>query len=197
MKPLVPPKPLDEILDAIGHEITFNSFSKERDYKAFIEPRRRVLEYVSDAEKQAGNIRDERLQRNAWFVLNRVRRQFPDSYLILEEQYKEWVIANEFVGAELVDLADMIRADRAVAKAKPIRKPLGKIPALVFDHLLTLPEHKALNGPEILKWMADEHGIFKTERDLYKEILPPIKPFGLRNDPRIGYSIPLAARPTK
>jgi len=88
---------------------------------------------------------------------------------------------------------EKMRSD-SIATAAVRRKPLGEIPALLYEHLLTLPEHKAMNGPAILEWLAKKSHVV-SEDTFYKDILPVLEPYGLMNKKRIGYHIPLSERP--
>jgi hypothetical protein len=96
------------------------------------------------------------------------------------------------------------RTQAIVAKLKilssertPIREPLGTNASLLYEKLITLPEHVGITGPAVLDWFSEEHGKIVDQSTLTKEILPPLKPYGLRNKPKIGYFIPLAERPNK
>jgi hypothetical protein len=83
------------------------------------------------------------------------------------------------------------------AKTKPAqRQPLGKNGRLLYRKLCALPEDEAMTNPEILDWFAGKK-LFIDAGALTKDILPPLRPYGLKNTPRIGYSIPLADRPKK
>jgi hypothetical protein len=74
------------------------------------------------------------------------------------------------------------------------RKPLGKLARLVYEHLIKLPEHIAMTGPDILTWLASK-GHITSDDTWFNEIRPALLPFGLQNVPRIGYYIPLSVRP--
>ena len=104
-------------------------------------------------------------------------------------------------GSVLEAVENLGRAESVIAKvlgiaAKPDRQPLGKFSALVYEKLIELPEYKAMTGPAILDWLARK-GHDVSEDRLNKEILPPLWPWGMKNKKKIGYYIPLSARPEK
>ena len=76
------------------------------------------------------------------------------------------------------------------------REPLGEIAGIIYEHLIELPEHKAVTGRAIIDWLARK-GHDVSESAFYKEILPTLEPWGVKNKPRIGYHVPLSARPEK
>jgi hypothetical protein len=92
-------------------------------------------------------------------------------------------------------VADAIK--QVGSETKPERGPLGKLAGLLYEHLLTLPEHKAMDGPAILDWFLDEHKEIVSHDTLYKELCPALRSYGLKNRPRIGYYIPPSDRPEK
>jgi hypothetical protein len=88
-------------------------------------------------------------------------------------------------------------ANRMKYKLSADRPPLGKVPALIFDHLIGLPHHKARTAKKIVDWLSETHDIHKTEQDFHKEYRVPLESWGMVNHPRYGYSIPPSARPKK
>jgi hypothetical protein len=69
------------------------------------------------------------------------------------------------------------------------RRKLGKTASLIYEKLLTLPEHKAMLLPEIVQWLWDEHEINLTDSTIHQKHLNQLEPWGLQHDRRIGYSI--------
>jgi hypothetical protein len=101
--------------------------------------------------------------------------------------------------AKLEQLSEALRLDSRLITAIRLpcqREPLGRLASLIFEQLLTLEEHKAMTGPKILEWLARKRHNVSPDR-LNKEILPTLKPYGLKNKRQNGYYIPLSARPKK
>jgi len=72
---------------------------------------------------------------------------------------------------------------------KPKRKKLGKTASLIYEKLLTLPEHRAMLLPEITQWLWEEHQINLADSTVHQKHLKPLEPWGLQHDKRIGFSI--------
>ncbi len=53
-----------------------------------------------------------------------------------------------------------------------------------------------MTGPEILDALVEQDVII-DQSTLTQKIIPELKPYGLRNKPRVGYHIPAAERPKK
>ena len=70
-----------------------------------------------------------------------------------------------------------------------INVPLPSRPKLIYEKLISLQEHEAMTGPEILDWLSKKHGINIDEGTLRNTYLKPLKPYGLVNTPRVGYYI--------
>jgi len=75
------------------------------------------------------------------------------------------------------------------------RIPLGGNAGLLFEKLITLPEHKGMTGRQITDWLQNDHDTIIDESRVAKELVPALKPYGIKNTPRIGYYIPLSKRP--
>ncbi|HEX4796173.1 MAG TPA: hypothetical protein VH370_20455, partial [Humisphaera sp.] len=73
-------------------------------------------------------------------------------------------------------------------------EPIGKNARLLYEKLLSLPQHQAMITSEILDWFMSQK-IIISEDVLRKEILPQLNLYGIKNKPRIGYFIPASARP--
>src|SRR5882724_2933123 len=70
----------------------------------------------------------------------------------------------------------------------PPRLPLGKNAAILYEHLLSLPEHRAMTTPEILDWFAAAPNEIILSEDAFRdEILPELQRYGIKNRPRVGY----------
>jgi hypothetical protein len=69
--------------------------------------------------------------------------------------------------------------------------PLGPLAAVVYEHLLSLPQHRAMTGREIVDWLSKEQNKYVDDKQLHRDIINPLKEgYGLRNKPKIGYYIP-------
>ena len=73
-----------------------------------------------------------------------------------------------------------------IAKNRP---KLGKTASFIYEKLLTLPEHRAMQLPEIVVWLWEEHKINLTDSTVHQKHLKKLEPWGLQHDKRIGYSI--------
>jgi hypothetical protein len=73
-------------------------------------------------------------------------------------------------------------------KPKKKLKPLSEKAAAVLELLKTLPEHRGMTGPKILETL-DKKNIMIDQSTLTKNIIPELKPYGVKNRPRIGYYI--------
>jgi len=73
---------------------------------------------------------------------------------------------------------------------RPERRKLGKIASLIYEKLCSLPEHKAMQLPEIVIWLyeSSNYEINLAESNIYN-YLKQLEPWGLQHDKRIGYSI--------
>lgn len=78
---------------------------------------------------------------------------------------------------------------KAVTDVSPQKPPLGPIASLIYEKLKSLPEHKAMTGPEIADWLNNEHEINLDESTIRTNHLEQLKPYGLYNKKRIGYCI--------
>jgi len=76
----------------------------------------------------------------------------------------------------------------ASGKAETKQEPLSDNQASVYDLLKTLPEHKALTGKEILHQLEDK-GIIIDQSTLTKNIIPALRPYGVKNKRGAGYYI--------
>jgi len=75
-------------------------------------------------------------------------------------------------------------------KPKKKLKPLSANAAAVYELLKALLEYKAMKGREILKALENQNpSIFIDQSTLTKNIIPELKPYGVKNRPRIGYYI--------
>lgn len=79
----------------------------------------------------------------------------------------------------------------------PTKQPLGRLASLIYEKLITLPEHKAMTLPAILDWLSKEHRELPSEDTFHKRIKPELDAYGLQSRPKVGYFIPAFARPTK
>jgi len=68
------------------------------------------------------------------------------------------------------------------------RVPLSKTAKPIYEKLKGLAEHEAMTLPEIQNWYESE---FQKNLDegTWKDVRKELKPYGLRNKPRIGYYI--------
>lgn len=81
------------------------------------------------------------------------------------------------------------RLTDAINGYRPIPKPpLGKVATLLYEKLKSLPEHKAMNTPELSQWLADEHKHLMDDATL-RNHLKQLEPYGIQNKTRIGYYI--------
>jgi hypothetical protein len=75
-------------------------------------------------------------------------------------------------------------------KPKKKLKPLSANAAAVYELLKALLEYKAMKGREILKALENQNpSIFIDQSTLTKNIIPELRPYGVKNKPRIGYYI--------
>jgi len=81
-----------------------------------------------------------------------------------------------------------------VREQLPHRAPVGEMPGLILEKLRRLPEHKGLTGPQLLDWLqapdaaqSEGRGQIFISEDTLKVHLEKLKPYGVRNAPRIGY----------
>jgi hypothetical protein len=81
-----------------------------------------------------------------------------------------------------------------VREQLPHRAPVGEIPGLILERLRRLPEHRGLTKPQLLDWLQDADAARSEGRepifigeDTLKDHLQKLKPYGVRNAPRIGY----------
>lgn len=105
------------------------------------------------------------------------------------------LVPDKITRKELLEVySDLVKQSDAVLT---VRLPLGEKAALLYEKLISLPEHRGMTGPKILDWFSDEHGEIVDHGTLAKEIIPALKPYGLRPARRIGYFIPPKDRPRK
>ena len=69
-----------------------------------------------------------------------------------------------------------------------VKSKLGETASLIYEKLLTLPEHNAINLTQITLWLWEEHKINISDSAVYQH-LDKLKTYGLQHDRRIGYSI--------
>lgn len=94
--------------------------------------------------------------------------------------------------------ADVPNYLRGLAEGiRPRRKPLSPNAAAVYSILLDLEPHRALTGEELLKRLSSrkDNPLFLDIGTLSSRHLPELYPYGLTNQPRIGYSILPRHRP--
>jgi hypothetical protein len=75
------------------------------------------------------------------------------------------------------------------ASDKIKREPLSDNQAAVYDLLKNLPEHKAKTGKEILQELQN-NGLIIDQSTLTKNIIPALRPYGVKNKRGAGYYIP-------
>jgi len=68
------------------------------------------------------------------------------------------------------------------------REPLSDNQAAIYELLKELPEHKAMTGKEILKKLEGK-GIIIDQSTLTKNIIPALRPYGVKNKRGAGYYI--------
>ncbi len=92
--------------------------------------------------------------------------------------------------------AEVAPADDESAESGTERKPLGRIAAVIYEKLKSLPEHRGMDTPALLAWLADRKAAEAEGRDIeilddgtLRGHLKQIKPYGLRNAPKIGYYV--------
>ncbi|HPC94988.1 MAG TPA: hypothetical protein PLU87_08610 [Sedimentisphaerales bacterium] len=76
------------------------------------------------------------------------------------------------------------------------KPPMGATAALIYEKLLQLPKHRGMDTTALLNWLSDAQAANAEGRDLVfidegtlRGHLKQIKPYGLKNAPRIGYYI--------
>jgi len=79
-----------------------------------------------------------------------------------------------------------VKAEKTTLDIKP---PLGEIATLIYEKLKTLPEHKAMNLPQIAQWLNDKHEINIDENTIRTNHIPQLQPYGLYHKKRIGYCL--------
>lgn len=67
--------------------------------------------------------------------------------------------------------------------------PLSENQTAVYDLLKNLPEYKAMTGKEILRQLEDEKAIIMDQSTLTKNIIPALRPYGVKNKRGAGYYI--------
>ncbi len=67
-------------------------------------------------------------------------------------------------------------------------EPLPKKDRLIYEKLKNLKPHEAMTLPEIQDWLYNNHKK-NLDEGTWKEIRKRLKPYGLKNKPRIGYFI--------
>lgn len=67
----------------------------------------------------------------------------------------------------------------------------------VYEILADLPPGQALLGRQIADEMQKRHGITTDENTLCKHHFPKLKPFGLKNTPRVGYYLDPHPKPAQ
>ena len=67
-------------------------------------------------------------------------------------------------------------------------EPLSPKARLIYEKLLGLKQSEAMTTPEILDWLSREHQK-DIDEGTFGKLLKEIKPYGLKNKPRIGYYI--------
>jgi len=78
----------------------------------------------------------------------------------------------------------------ATKKSKKKLKPLSKTAAAVYELLKDLPEHRGLKGREILEELERrDKPIFIDQSTLTKNIIPALRPYGVKNKRGAGYFI--------
>jgi hypothetical protein len=89
---------------------------------------------------------------------------------------------------KMIRLADYCSSRASMLTTQRKRK-LGMTASLIYEKLLGLPEHRAMQLPEIVKWLRDDHLINTSESQVHQKHLSQLEPWGLQHDKRIGYSI--------
>jgi len=67
------------------------------------------------------------------------------------------------------------------------REPLTEKAKLVYEKLKGLQKHEAMTGPAILNWFSAEHDLEIDSATLRSSYLKPLKAYGLKNKPKVGY----------
>jgi hypothetical protein len=99
------------------------------------------------------------------------------------------LIGNDYYTG-MINLEDYCKSCAAMLRGKDKRRPkLGKTASLIYEKLLTLPEHKAMQLPEIVVWLWENHEINLADSTVHQKHLTQLEAWGLQHDTRIGYSI--------
>lgn len=79
-------------------------------------------------------------------------------------------------------------APKTSDKVETSKEPLSENQAAVYELLKELPKHKAMIGKEILKKLEDKI-IIIDQSTLTKNIIPALRPYGIKNKRGVGYYI--------
>lgn len=105
------------------------------------------------------------------------------------EDIMQWCIDNQRKKDEPSTAEQKLsEAGEETKKHKKELKPLSEKAAAVLELLKTAPEHRGMTGPKILEAL-DKKNILIDQSTLTKNIIPELKPYGVKNRPRIGYYI--------
>ncbi len=126
----------------------------------------------------------ERLERAKYSLMSASKD--PSKIEIARERVRELL---DGFGLLIEDLWYMRKELKGGIKAARKRAKLGPTASLIYEKLLTLPEHRAMPLPDIVQWLWDEHQINLTDSTVHQKHLKQLEPWGLQHDPRIGYSI--------
>jgi hypothetical protein len=160
-----------------GREAAVTSLRLLRDNASLL----RRCKKTYDCEDKGGECEEALFQLHG--ILSGMRMNYnPPEHI---ENYWGWGNALALPGfiEELRRWADELQ------KPKPKPRPkLGPIPSLIYEKLLTLPEHEAMPLPKITEWLWTEHQHNLSDANVYSHVMK-LEPWGLQHDKRIGYSI--------
>ena len=120
----------------------------------------------------------------------------PDAMEIIRDAYLSYkgLLSGKSIGTKAGKVTDLTDTGQNSGKARERKKPKKKLKPLsekaaaVLELLKTVPEHRGMIGPKILEAL-DKKNILIDQSTLTKNIIPELKPYGVKNRPRIGYYI--------
>jgi len=148
--------------------------------------------WISLRKYDAGNAAKLENMQGDMMVYASKRLAFEDAYNPSGEFYTRLSITAGRMIEQLRGVAQqLVESEELHAPPKEtMKKPkLGDTAALIYENLLTLPEHRAMKLPDIVTWLWDEHQINLTDSTVHQKHLKQLEPWGLQHDKRIGYSI--------
>lgn len=107
------------------------------------------------------------------------------SKLFTSKSVEEWNWPNIITMLESLEIENGHKS-KEKSSADNNNKPLSDKTIAVLDLLKELRPNTGLTGPKILKKLYDKNIIF-DQSTLTKSIIPALKPYGVKNKPRIGY----------